>query len=310
MIDPGKAELAVTKGKLINALAGQRYQLNMEHMSTQSGRSVRKQYPSRSEWLGVGMAFGGAVIFCLPMMMTMEMWWLGYHIEPLRLLFLVLLSFPLLVGVSSVIGLTDSRALVDNVVDVFVAYAIGFLVSGLTLYLFNTVSFSEPASVTLSKIMLQTIPASLGALLGRSEMGSGEHDRGEEKGRIDEVVILAVGALFLALNVAPTEEIPMIAYQMSTWHLLGLFVVTVLITHIFAIAGGYSKGERCKGTPGTVIGYVYYTCLALLVAASISLFMLWVFGRTDGLNFSAIMAKTIVLLFPAGLGAAAARLII
>lgn len=189
---------------------------------------VSKQKPSHdhtlSQWVGVGRAFGGAVIFGLPLLMTMEMWWIGYHIDPLRLLCLLLLSFPLLVGVSSIVGFTDSRLIVDNVIDVFVAYAFGFLVSALTLYLFNRLNFDQPARVNFSTIMLQTIPASLGALLGRSELGSGEHDRTEEKGRLDEIVVLAVGALVLALNVAPTDEIPMISYQMSPWHLTGLLL--------------------------------------------------------------------------------------
>lgn len=262
------------------------------------------------QWLGVGRAFGGAAIFGLPLLMTMEMWWIGYYIDPLRLLCLLLLSFPLLVGVSSIVGFTDSKLLVDNVIDVFVAYAFGFLVSALTLYLFNRLNFDQPARVNFSTIMLQTIPASLGALLGRSELGSGEHDRTEEKGRRDEIVVLAVGALVLALNVASTEEITMISYQMSPLHLMGLFSSTVLVMFVFAIAGTNPEDVRSKGTLETVIGYVYYTCLALLVAASISVFLLWVFGLTDGLNLSAIVANTIILLFPAGIGAAAARLII
>ena len=28
-------------------------------------------------------AFGGAMLFSLPMLMTMEMWWLGFYMEPL-----------------------------------------------------------------------------------------------------------------------------------------------------------------------------------------------------------------------------------
>lgn len=272
--------------------------------------SARKMDPAMKQWLGVGRAVGGAVIFGLPLMMTMEMWWLGYYIDPLRLLSLLLLSFPLLVGVSSVIGFTDSRELIDNIIDVFVAYAFGFLVSGVALYFFNTLHLDDSPGINFNTVMLQAIPASLGALLGRSELGSGEHDRMEEKGWGDEIVVLAVGALFLALNVAPTEEIPMISYQMSSWHLLGLFITTLLVMYVFVVAGSYSEGRRGEGAPGSVSGYVYYTSVAFLVAASISLFMLWVFGRTDGLSFSSVIFNTIVLSFPAGIGAAAARLII
>lgn len=279
-------------------------------MATSSTQSDPQSNPALKQWLGVGRAVGGAVIFGLPLMMTMEMWWLGAYIEPLRLLCLLLLSFPLLVGVSSVIGFTESRELVDNVIDVFVAYAFGFVVAALVLFSFSTLNLHDSPGVIFNTIMLQAIPGSLGALLGRSELGSGEHDRMKEKEWSDGVVVMSIGALFLALNVAPTEEIPMISYQMSFWHLLGLFVTTLLIMGVFVVAGSYSEGERAEDSPETVIGYVCHTSLAVLVAAGISLFMLWVFGRTDDLSLSALISNVIVLLFPAGIGAAAARLII
>ncbi|MDO8907314.1 MAG: TIGR02587 family membrane protein [Pseudohongiella sp.] len=263
-----------------------------------------------AQWRGVGRAVGGAVVFGMPMTMTMEMWWLGFYVDPLRLLCLLIISLPLLVGVSSVIGFTESRELIDNIIDVFVAYAFGFLLSGLSLILFHTASLEHAAETNFTIFMLQAIPASLGALLGRSELGSGEHDRAEEKSQADKFVVLAVGALFLALNVAPTDEIQMIAYQMSRWHLLGLFLMTCLVMYIFVHAGSYSKGSEIKDTPDTFVGRIYHTCLALTVAATISVLLLWVFGKTDGLGFGALIGNVIVLMFPSGIGAAAARLII
>ena len=39
--------------------------------------------------------FGGALIFYLPILMTMEMWWLGFAIDKFRgLALLLLLSYP------------------------------------------------------------------------------------------------------------------------------------------------------------------------------------------------------------------------
>ena len=35
-----------------------------------------------------------------------------------------------------------------------------------------------------------------------------------------QLFLMAAGALFLSFNVAPTEEMVLIAYMMSTWHLL------------------------------------------------------------------------------------------
>lgn len=35
---------------------------------------------------GIGRAFAGALLFSLPILMTMEMWWLGFSMEPWRLI--------------------------------------------------------------------------------------------------------------------------------------------------------------------------------------------------------------------------------
>ncbi len=248
-------------------------------------------------------------MFGMPLMMTMEMWWLGLFVDPLRLLLLVLISLPVLVGVSSVIGFKNSRLPLDNIIDVFVAYAFGFIVSGIVLYLFHEISPDKDAGVNFSSTMLQAIPASLGALLARSELGSGEHDRAAEKTGRDRLVVMIVGALFLALNVAPTEEIRLITYQMTSWHLLALFMVTFVIMYIFSFASSTSPGRNSHWASNSFI-YLARTCTAFVVALVTSVLMLWVFGHTDGLGTGQFVAISIVLLFPAGIGAAAARLII
>lgn len=50
--------------------------------------------------------------------------------------------------------------------------------------------------------------------------------------------------------------------------------------------------------------------MGYVIALLISLGILWTFGRTDGLAVSQVLQATVVLGFPAGLGAGAARLIL
>lgn len=45
-------------------------------------------------------AAGCALVFSLPMLMTMELWWLGFYLDPLRLTLLVLTAVPVLVVLS------------------------------------------------------------------------------------------------------------------------------------------------------------------------------------------------------------------
>src|SRR5688500_4456057 len=87
--------------------------------------------------IGLARAFGGAVIFGLPMLMTMEMWWLGSTMDPLRLALLVLLAIPLLVGLSHVSGFEETFGVVDDTADAFVACVVGFIVAAGVLALFG-----------------------------------------------------------------------------------------------------------------------------------------------------------------------------
>src|SRR3546814_12353885 len=70
-----------------------------------------------------------------------------------------------------------------------------------------------PLDEVLGKIALQSVPASIGALLGRAQLG-GEHAKpakGTEQAIYgNELFLMGVGALFLGLNVAPTEEMVLI----------------------------------------------------------------------------------------------------
>ena len=72
---------------------------------------------------GLGRAFAGAILFSLPMLMTMELWQLGFAMDRLRLALLLALSVPLLVGVSHRIGFEQSFGWRDDLRDAFLASA-------------------------------------------------------------------------------------------------------------------------------------------------------------------------------------------
>ena len=47
-----------------------------------------------------------------------------------------------------------------------------------------------------------------------------------------------------------------------------------------------------------------------LTILSVSLFLLWLFGRTEGASADGILGTVVVLSFPGAIGAAAARLVL
>src|SRR3546814_2175933 len=48
--------------------------------------------------VGIARAFAGALIFALPMLMTMELWHLGFYMDRYRPVLLMIVAFPMLVG--------------------------------------------------------------------------------------------------------------------------------------------------------------------------------------------------------------------
>lgn len=260
-------------------------------------------------------AGGGALVFSLPMLMTMEMWWLGLSLDSVRLLVLLLVTLPLLVALSRRIGFERTRRWRDDVLDALIALGVAAPVCAILLALFGTVSATAPAGEIVGKVAIQMVPASIGALLAKSQFASGP-DGGREAAEEDEetyggeLFLMAVGALFLGFNVAPTDEMMLISYQMTAWHALLLCGLSLLLMHGFVFAVGFAGGTQVQADDPWWSAFVRMTLPGYVVALGISLFLLWVFARTDGLPPAGIVMATVVLAFPSAIGAAAARLIL
>jgi putative integral membrane protein (TIGR02587 family) len=268
---------------------------------------------TRHFWIGLARACGGAIIFSLPLMMTMEMWWLGFYMSPLRLALLLLLTLPLLVGLSYYSGFEETFCWQEEVVDAFVAYGVGFVAPAVLLVCMGVLDLSMPLAEVIGKVSLQAVPGSIGAMLARSLLGSNREEEEQKKqhsGYGGEMFLMIVGALFLAFNVAPTEEMVLIALQMTNWHAIALAAVSLVIMHGFVYAIEFQGQESIPlGTPFWSV-FLRFTVAGYALSLLISLYVLWTFERTSGVGLEHVVMMTVVLGFPAAVGAAAARLII
>ncbi len=263
--------------------------------------------------IGLARASAGALIFSLPMLMTMEMWALGFYMSNLRLALFLLVVIPLLIGLSHYIGFEETFEWKEDAVDAFVAYAVGFVASAAALLLFAVIESGMSFDEIIGKISLQAVPASIGAMLAQSELGGNQREkerRKREPGFGGELFFMTVGAVFLAFNLAPTEEIVVIAHKMTPWHAVGLSLISLLIMHAFVYALEFQGQPSIPGGTPFWSEFLRFTVVGYALALLISLFILWTFGRIDGLAFQEVVIAVIVLAFPAAVGAAAARLIL
>ena len=119
----------------------------------------------RAYSIGLARAFGGALLFSLPMLMTMEMWELGVQMSRLRLALLLVAMFPLLVGLAFYLGFESVTSVLDAVLDAFVAIAVAALLSAAVLAVFGMLGPEHRPREWLGRIALQSVAGSIGALL-------------------------------------------------------------------------------------------------------------------------------------------------
>lgn len=266
-------------------------------------------------WPGILRAFGGAILFALPGLMTMELWWLGFHIQPLRLVIFLALNVPLLTGISYYAGFEETFYWLDDLVDAFVTYAVGFVAATIILFLLGVLKPGMSADEIIGSISLQAVAGSIGAMLARSQFGNQqEKDEEDQKKRraryAGKLFFMVLGALFLTYTLAPTEEMLLLSYKMSAWHAVALAVVSLLILHVFIYLEEQPKVPINPFNAGFWrIGF-HFTGPAYSLSLLVSAYMLWTFGRTDGMAFKEVVFAMVVLGFPAAVGAGAARLIL
>ena len=115
--------------------------------------------------------------------------------------------------------------------------------------------------------------------------------------------------MLFASNVAPTEEIIMIASEARVQNLLGLAVLSLMLTGLILYYIEFTGSGRfvaAQGRVSVVVGTIVTYAVALVVSAAV----LWFFGRMDDVPMNTAAAQVIVLGLAATLGASAGRLLL
>ncbi len=262
-----------------------------------------------------GMA--GGLMFSLPLLYTMEVWWAGFVSDPMRLIIYVAATFVLLLGYNHYAGLHQDACWSEVAIDSVEEMGLGLVVAAIVLFLLGQLESDMHAYEIVGKITVEAMTVAIGISVGTSQLGGGD-DRekgGAEASAKEEItfsgqlVIAGCGAMLFASNVAPTEEIIMIASEARVQNLLGLALLSIVLTGLilyyieFTGAGRFVAGQ---GLLSVVIGTIVTYAVALVISAAV----LWFFGRMDDVTMNTAAAQVIVLGLAATLGASAGRLLL
>ena len=264
-----------------------------------------------------GRGIIGGLLFSVPMLYTMEVWWHGFIASPQRLLYFVAATFVLLLAYNRYAGMRRDSGWREIVVDSIEELGIALLLSSLILFLLGRIGAESNWQSILGKIVVEAMIVAIGVSIGTAQLGGGSDEDGGKDGSSHsdgpdpwaQTVIAFCGATVFAANVAPTEEIVMISLQVSPARLLGLAALSILIGAVTLFFSGFVGAKRFVLRDGMfTIVFAVVTCYATALASSAM--MLWFFGRFEGASLPVIVSMIVTLGFPAVLGASAGRLLI
>ncbi len=269
------------------------------------------------EVLAFTRAFSGAYIFGIPLLFTMEMWWIGEYADRWKMLTFVLLAFGANFGLSWVSGFRRESTVAGAVEEAIEAVAVGVVAATVMLLVLNRISWGQPLESTIGMILIQSVPLSIGASVANEVFGRPGDRRGRDNGAhrhlpawqelFSDIGATIIGGIFIGFSIAPTEEIRMLASGLNLSHLLAIVGFTLLVSYAIVFASGFDRP-----TPGGLFQQpLSETALAYVVSLLVALVTLYLF---DQINFEqplqSILQQAIVLGVPTTVGGAAGRLVV
>jgi putative integral membrane protein (TIGR02587 family) len=268
---------------------------------------------------GLVRGLTGGFLVGIPLIYTMETWWVGETISmPHALLFLAL-AYALNFAFVAYAGFREGEAGSHRPFgDALEATALAVVATTVTLALLNQLDPSLPLDVLIGRIAVDALPVSLGVAIAnhilapRETRVTGSDDGGEIRGHGDSVALdvgaAFAGSLFLSLNIAPTEEVPMLATGVPTLLLPLVILFSLLASYAVVFAAGFGGQERRLRTPGAFQRPITETVVAYVTSLVTGAGVLWLFGQIDTGTAPYVAYAQIVLLgLPAAIGGAAGR---
>ena len=277
--------------------------------------------------------FAGGMLIGTPLLYTMEVWWVGSATPPGRVLLSLAVAFVLVFGLTLVDGFRleeepgrsgpvsrsegrsgPAAALFDGVVS----FGIGIVSVTAILLLIREIDGETPLLDALGKIGYEAIPFCLGVAVASSILARGRDGDGGNEDEIRhrhptlaDLGATAIGAVFFAFNIAPTDEIRLVAAAATPLSLIAAIAVSLLISYAIVFEAGFGGETKRHHQEGVLQHPATETMVAYVIALVVAAFLLWFFGNLDFSEpWTVSLERILVLGLPAAIGGAAGRLVV
>jgi putative integral membrane protein (TIGR02587 family) len=297
--------------------------------SSTSRRHQADSFGWKEEGQDLLRGIAGGAIIGMPLLFTMEMWQHGMTLSEGHLLGILGAALCLNFLFSLVSGLRESDTPQEALFGAVTAMGIAVLLSGAILWLIGAFAAEMAWSERVGMVVVEAAGVSLGvsfanAYRGRSRTGE-EGQQDEETDRptappedprrqqlhadLTDLGATLAGATLFALNVAPTEEVLLIAARLGPWDQIALLGATLLLCYIILFASGFK--ERRVYVDTLFQHPLAETVMACVLSLGVAWVLLLLLGmREVSSHPSTTVAATVVLGTVASVGGAAGRLIV
>ena len=256
-------------------------------------------------------AIVGGLLVGLPLLWTQEMWDRGSTLPPLKLLLLLAVAFGIVVGFNAVSGFRRERSLLELLLDSLQGLGLSVLIAAAALVILGRLEPEHGIGPMVGRIVLESIPVAFGTALATTALSESEDSGGREAvGPIGHLFVAAGGALYFALNIAPTDEVRVLGSESATPLLLIAMMASLTMGLATLLVLKRPTGPRSWIGNGPLDGPIGETIAAYAVALLISFLLLWSFDIVQGLGFRALVGHVVMLSIVAAFGAGAGRLLV
>lgn len=258
----------------------------------------------------------GGLMFSLPLLYTMEVWWAGFMLGSDRILMMLGFTFLLLLGYNTYAGVRAGETWMGVVIDSVEELGLGLVMSASLLFLLGRIVPGDSVREMMGKIAVEALLIAIGISIGTAQMSHIDDDDQEEEERgarpkdiLGVVILSACGAVVLATNIAITDEIVVIGLEVGAWRQIGMVLVSLALGALIMVFSDLLE-SRERPQHSALLRYTFGSTLSYAVAFLSSAVILYLYGRFDGMALPSCVAMTVVVSVAANMGAAAGKIVI
>lgn len=261
-----------------------------------------------------GRGVVGALVVSSGLLYTMEMWWHGWQLPTTWLLAYAVFGLAGVLAITRVVGFRADREgawqLRHAAGDFMELVLQSFVTAYTVLLLFGVVDLDE-SLITVARLGLTfVVPLGFGAALSNALLTASDDGKAEtDRPILQRLGEFAVGAVFVSMTVAPTEELPLVAAHAGWLRLALVLVLSVLVAYLVLYELEF-RGSRARAANRTLVDRVGNGFIAYAVGLVVSVALLAAFGWFEGTPPTVWVQLTVILGLPASLGASGAQVVL